>query len=34
VVSKIVLRQYYAREHAADAFGVCVAHSQGGIGHR
>src|SRR5258706_2363122 len=34
VVGKIVLRQYYAREHVPPMrLDVCVAHSQGGIGH-
>jgi len=34
VVGKILLRQYYAREHIAPMrLDVCVAHSQGGIGH-
>jgi carbamate kinase len=34
VVGKILLRQYYAREHVAPMrLDVCVAHSQGGIGH-
>ena len=34
VVGKILLRQYYAREHVPPMrLDVCVAHSQGGIGH-
>jgi carbamate kinase len=34
VVGKIMLRQYYAREHVPPMrLDVCVAHSQGGIGH-
>ena len=34
VVGKILLRQYYAREHIPPMrLDVCVAHSQGGIGH-
>jgi carbamate kinase len=34
VVGKILLRQYHAREHIAPMrLDVCVAHSQGGIGH-
>ena len=34
VVGKILLRQYYAREHIVPMrLDVCVAHSQGGIGH-
>jgi carbamate kinase len=34
VVGKILLRQYYAREHVPQMrLDVCVAHSQGGIGH-
>ena len=34
VVGKIMLRQYYAREHIPPMrLDVCVAHSQGGIGH-
>jgi carbamate kinase len=34
VVGKIVLRQFYAREHVPPMrLDVCVAHSQGGIGH-
>jgi len=34
VVGKILLSQYYAREHIAPMrLDVCVAHSQGGIGH-
>ena len=34
VVGKIVLRQYYARAHVPPMrLDVCVAHSQGGIGH-
>ncbi|MSQ55141.1 MAG: carbamate kinase [Betaproteobacteria bacterium] len=34
VVGKILLRQYYAREHIPQMrLDVCVAHSQGGIAH-
>ncbi len=34
VVGKILLRQYYAREHVPPMrLDVCVAHSQGGIAH-
>ena len=34
VVGKILLRQYYAREQVPPMrLDVCVAHSQGGIGH-
>jgi carbamate kinase len=34
VVGKILLRQFYAREHVPPMrLDVCVAHSQGGIGH-
>jgi len=34
VVGKILLRQYYARAHVPPMrLDVCVAHSQGGIGH-
>jgi carbamate kinase len=34
VVGKILLRQYYAREHVPPMrLDICVAHSQGGIGH-
>lgn len=34
VVGKILLRQYHAREHVPPMrLDVCVAHSQGGIGH-
>src|SRR5437773_5157413 len=34
VVGKILLRQYYAREHIPPMrLDVCVAHSQGGIGY-
>ena len=34
VVGKILLRQYHAREHIPPMrLDVCVAHSQGGIGH-
>ena len=34
MVGKILLRQYYAREHIPPMrLDVCVAHSQGGIGH-
>ena len=34
VVGKILLRQFYARDHVPPMrLDVCVAHSQGGIGH-